>query len=688
MTRSRKSTAEFLSLVFQGLSGWTCIAEWPGGKYGQGSGITKMVWFRIGPNFQRDFKRMVQYIEDNKDRDLYFSPYVFKKASQENEWPSREAEYATATRVIHADADEFHPSGFRIAPSVVWRTSPERYQCLWLLDEPNEPNDAILRGVAKSVSVTHSAEGCDKSGHPVSKLLRVPGTTHNKTSTPHKVTILRMTEQTWGVGEIAAKYPAMTVSSRTTFAAEGEPFDLNKGRHANILDAIQTWNKRFADGQLEHRYEAALPIVKEVANAGLTVENAVWAAEQCEPLMDKQAEENGYRISRDIPKMWDKADCDRLADRANRHLKPVPNLSKSTDESGEPQGRFDSLDWTSAWQEDFSKPDWLPGMILERGQQMTLAADGKAGKSLVVLEWCCSMVLGRPFLGHTTGEKLTILYFDKENSKSEIITRLRCIGITEKDLPELQARFIYKQFPDFSGGLNDRASDGAEEFLEIVAEVQPDLVILDTASRFIVGKENDSDTWLQLYQLIHAPLKKAKIACIRIDHFGKDSDKGARGSSAKSQDVDHVWELTKEHESKEKAPEGEWVITRLKLKRTHTRTGHGDDVMSVTRKGKKTGEKTWAEGCTSHQITGSSDLVEEAATEADAYTIILAKMKANIGQSYTVKDGVEILKEAGSNAASESTVTRVFRQMTSDAVMKKKVAKGKRGRAVAYTYYA
>lgn len=36
--------------------------------------------------------------------------------------------------------------------------------------------------------------------------------------------------------------------------------------------------------------------------------------------------------------------------------------------------------------------------------------------------------------------------------------------------------------------------------------------MLDTASRFTAGKENESATWLQLYLLIHAPLKGAGVS--------------------------------------------------------------------------------------------------------------------------------------------------------------------------------
>ena len=85
------------------------------------------------------------------------------------------------------------------------------------------------------------------------------------------------------------------------------------------------------------------------------------------------------------------------------------------------------------------------------------------------------------------------------------------------------------------GGLHLRA-------LALVSHA--DLVILDTTTRMVRGKENDADTFLQLYRCSLAPLKGEGRTVLRLDHPGKDESLGQRGSSAKDGDVDKVWKLS------------------------------------------------------------------------------------------------------------------------------------------------
>jgi hypothetical protein len=259
----------------------------------------------------------------------------------------------------------------------------------------------------------------------------------------------------------------------------------------------------------------------------------------------------------------------------------------------------DPIDWTEAFARDFSQADWLPGRLCERGQQVALVGAGKAGKSLVMLDWVLSCVTGRPFLGQgEPTEPVRVIYADRENSLRDIVTRARALGISD---PNELRNLIYYSFPTWAP-LDTNA--GALEFLGVVAsqhKAEPvALCVLDTASRYIEGDENDSSPWLALYRLAQARLKSLGIACWRIDHFGKDDSKGARGSGAKSQDVDHVWELRVTGEE----TEGLVTTTVLKLERTHTRSGLGPSELEFTRVGQYTSDDRdgWLDGGTSHKM--------------------------------------------------------------------------------------
>ncbi len=272
----------------------------------------------------------------------------------------------------------------------------------------------------------------------------------------------------------------------------------------------------------------------------------------------------------------------------------------------EKRERFPRLDWNASFAKDFSEVEWLPGKFLERGQQAALVGSGKVGKSLFVHDWIWRMVTGRRFLSDERHEPLRVLYFDRENNEKDIITRMVSFGAVARELEPLD----YRLFPGFSGSL-DESSIAAAELLVIVEESKPDLVVFDTVSRFIGGNENDADTWLSFYRRVHSPLKALGIAALRLDHMGKDEERGSRGSSAKAQDVDHVWELTKNEEFHRPDGDFETIVTELVLRRTHTRTGLGQENFFIQRRAtRERGGGPWLPGGTSHELGDPGPLKE------------------------------------------------------------------------------
>lgn len=281
------------------------------------------------------------------------------------------------------------------------------------------------------------------------------------------------------------------------------------------------------------------------------------------------------------------------ADQAARERREAAKLA----EAG---GSLEPLNWTELFAEDYSKADFLPGKLLERGQQIALVGDGKAGKSLLVIDWCYRAVTGREFLEGPAGlEPIRVLYLDAENNRSDLWMRLRSLGARPDELEGL----VYLSFPALNP-LDTTA--GAAQVMDLVAKYGPDAVVIDTVSRFISGKENDADTWLALYRNLHRALKAEGVAGVRLDHFGKEAEKGSRGSSAKSQDIDHVWELTAGVADQEVSEGVTTVRTPLRLKRTHTRTGLGPDSLDILRVGRKT-DHEWVPGSTEHLVRAALD---------------------------------------------------------------------------------
>ncbi len=268
-------------------------------------------------------------------------------------------------------------------------------------------------------------------------------------------------------------------------------------------------------------------------------------------------------------------------------------LSDKRATTEEPKSTF--LDWPAFLDEDFGRAEFVAGDVIQPGQQAALVGDGKVGKSLLALEWAQAISTGKRIYGGRQRKPYRVLYVDCENSWPDIQDRARSLGFSPEDL----AGVLYLSFP---GMPPLDTPEGGEALRRYVDKAEAEVVFLDTVSRMISGKENDSDTWLDLYRCTSMKLKRDHIASVRLDHFGKDSGRGARGSSAKTQDVDAVWEMSVDGKVGAAG-------TPIRLFRTHTRSGLGRATIDLWRQGRKIGDgdtERWAPGETRHVLRDRS----------------------------------------------------------------------------------
>ena len=185
---------------------------------------------------------------------------------------------------------------------------------------------------------------------------------------------------------------------------------------------------------------------------------------------------------------------------------------------------------------------WLLPDVLARNSYVSLSAAPGTGKSILARGIAVDASLGRSHTDPTENmEPAKVIYLDAENGQDWWRDGLDAMG-APLDLPNLAV----VAFPDL-GGLD--TARGAHEFLSLIDDLRDqlggvDLIVLDTVSRFIDGGENDADTWTQFYRRAIQPLRDQQIAVLRLDHLGKDADKGPRGSSHKLSDVDADYRMT------------------------------------------------------------------------------------------------------------------------------------------------
>ena len=192
------------------------------------------------------------------------------------------------------------------------------------------------------------------------------------------------------------------------------------------------------------------------------------------------------------------------------------------------------IDWGEFWQTDHEETEWLLEPLFADGRSHALYAGAKTGKSYLVLAACAALASGRAFLDKPAGEPQHVLYLDYEMSPQDVRERLEEFGYgPDDDLSHLH----YALLPSLPPLDTDA---GGAELLAGALAVEARFVVVDTTSRAIEGDENDADTIRAFYRHTGLRLKQAGIGWMRLDHAGKDVERGQRGTSAKNDDVDVV----------------------------------------------------------------------------------------------------------------------------------------------------
>lgn len=241
------------------------------------------------------------------------------------------------------------------------------------------------------------------------------------------------------------------------------------------------------------------------------------------------------------------------------------------------------IDWGDFWSRDHKDEDWLCEPLIPRQRSVATFSPAKVGKSLLAIDVAAHLATGQRVFDQPAGDPIEVSYFDMEMTETDIFERLVDLGYgPEADL----SHFHYYLLPDLPP-LD--TPEGADVLMATVTRDKAALVIIDTTGRVVEGKENDADTMRAYYRHTGRQLKAAGITVWRLDHAGKDPSRGQRGTSAKDEDVDLVWELT--------AREGNTV----RLRATHRRQKWVPEQLDLVRleeplRHELAAETTWPKG--------------------------------------------------------------------------------------------
>jgi hypothetical protein len=196
-------------------------------------------------------------------------------------------------------------------------------------------------------------------------------------------------------------------------------------------------------------------------------------------------------------------------------------------------------DWPKFWTQSEPEAEWLVEPVLAVARSGAMFAPGGLGKSLFMLWMAFILATGGAGLDGRPVKRRRVLYLDYEMTGSDLMERLSAMGATaDTDLSWLH----YATLPVLPPA---DAPEGGKAIARLAQLVDAEIVIIDTFSRAVEGDENDANTVRSFYRWTGLHLKAEGRAFWRVDHAGKDAEKGQRGSSAKNDDVDVVWQLLK-----------------------------------------------------------------------------------------------------------------------------------------------
>lgn len=194
------------------------------------------------------------------------------------------------------------------------------------------------------------------------------------------------------------------------------------------------------------------------------------------------------------------------------------------------------VDWHTFWTTDHQETEWLIEPLFAKGRAHAIYAGAKVGKSFVTLAACAALATGRPFLHKPEGPPQHVLYVDYEMTPQDLADRLTEFGYESTVFDHLH----YAQLPNLPPLDTPK---GGIALCQSAHAVGAQLVIIDTTGRSVEGDENDAGTYQNFYRHTGMQLKRLGMTWARLDHAGKDTTRGQRGSSAKNDDVDIVANL-------------------------------------------------------------------------------------------------------------------------------------------------
>lgn len=445
---------------------------------------------------------------------------------------------------------------FPLPPTVVLH-SGNGLQAWWALDEPLDTAEAVdvleqWHATWERLGAPHHVDNV----FDVARIMRLPGTTNHKVE-PRDVTIINEDwTRRYALGDVVELLDDIPTPMATTTVSQ---WTGDEGLPGQVYNAQHTGDEILAGlgFTLESSHNGERHYVRPGKRSGASAtvypdgHTTIWSdtVVQMWPSLQVRRPYDPFGLYTCTHHGGDyRAAAAELEVRGIGTLKrndttieDLPGVDHEAVAAGEAPNPLSKylIDWSTFWTTDHSATDWICEPLFAAGRAHALFAGAKTGKSWITLAACAAVASGKAFLNQPAGPPVDILYVDYEMTPDDLYDRLGQFGYSsDDDLTHLH----YALLPSLPPLDTEK---GGVALTQAALAVGAQFVIIDTTGRAVAGEENDASTYQAFYRCTGLLLKQQGIGWARLDHAGKDAEKGQRGSSAKNDDVDIVIKLTR-----------------------------------------------------------------------------------------------------------------------------------------------
>ncbi len=193
-------------------------------------------------------------------------------------------------------------------------------------------------------------------------------------------------------------------------------------------------------------------------------------------------------------------------------------------------------------------PPWLIRNVLPQQQVAILAGQHSAGKTFIGIDISLSTMTGLPFIDNEVVRRGAVLWLAAEGA-SEVTIRLKAAAVHRlgrEAIGELPFAFQIADVPTLS------EPDALPKLMRLVTEMKERLardfpgvdlalIVLDTLNSAAgFNDENSASEAQKVFNVLRQLSNASGALTLVIDHYGKISETGVRGSSAKAGAADAI----------------------------------------------------------------------------------------------------------------------------------------------------